>query len=214
MNHADKELIKARWLQQISDERAAGRKVEQQSRPEVTDEFRSLSNEDKFAAAFTPGTHTYNPRHAVANESPWDAALRLAEPTQTADDDVTAAPADPLPVNESRARQTAMAASADDLFDTLAQRLQATPEAVTPSPDTDLRRLYRNLPGDARQRIADAIQASDYGLPGYFTARGFGDDYTAVLIGAALARRLDDARRLDPSVTPAALLDAMAGTAS
>ena len=217
MNNRDKELNRARFIQQIANNRAASLAAEQQARPVVTDEQREMRAEDRFKAAFQPKGHTYRESASGPRMSPWEAMLAGA-----ADDDVpsppTAEPApaapQPAPPQETRARQIELAGSAEDLFQRLEQRLQTTAEAVELPPDARLRRALRELPGSAREALAKRIEEQDYGLEGYFDSRGFNHDYRAVLVGSALARRFQDAQRLDPSLTPEAMLQAMTGQES
>jgi hypothetical protein len=103
--------------------------------------------------------------------------------------------------------------SAEELFDAMAQRLSATVEISELPPDVQLRRAFRELPGGQREAIAKLIEAQDFGLPGYFDSRNFGPDYVAVLVSSALARRFADAQRLQPDLSPAALLEQITAAA-
>jgi hypothetical protein len=93
-------------------------------------------------------------------------------------------------------------------------RLRATVEITELPADVQLRRAFRDLPGGQREAIAKLIEAQDFGLPGYFDSRNFGEDYVSVLVSSALARRFADAARLQPDLSPAQLLEQISAAAT
>jgi hypothetical protein len=210
MRDLDKQLAYARMSRDISDRRQAEQAAAAQSGPEVTAEQREMRTGDLFRETF--GHKRIEPQAPGPDrpqDRPWDAALRLA------DDDTPAppeAPEQPLPVvltppEETRARQSSL--SAEDLFAAMEQRLSITPEAATLPPEVAARRAFRELPGPDRDRLAALVEQQDYGMVGYFDGRNLPDDYRAFLVGSALAKRLQDARRLQPDLSPDALVRAM-----
>lgn len=215
----DPRYAKARFVADLQARRDAQLAAERQAAPQATEEQRTGKVSDLFAEAFQPRPATIRPREDRPVESPWDSALRLGQdddaprPPQ-ADPEPVAPPAPvvtPVPPEETRARQTQ---TAEDLFSALEQRLTATPEAVAVGPDVQLRRLFRELPGAQREALAAKVEAEDFGLSGYFSARNFGPDYVSVLVGHSLAKRYADAVRLQPDLDPAALLQQMLGKAT
>lgn len=210
----------ARMVQQVAENRAASLAAEQQAAPTTTAEQMEMPTSELFRQQFG---HQREPRRWEREEhppeSPWDGLLRYG-----ADDDAPRPPepatvpqlapppaSEPeTPAQETRARQTG---SADELFATLEAKLSATAEAVTLAPDVQLRRAFRDLPGGQREQIAKLIEREDYGLPGYFDGRNFGEDYRAVLVGSALGKRFADAQRLQPDLSPAELLRQIAEVA-
>jgi len=214
MNNRDKEINRARFIQQIANNRAASLAAEQQARPVVTDEQRATGTDGLFRDAFQPKPAGYRESVSGPRMSPWEAMLQ--------DDDVPSppttepAPAAPqaAPPQETRTRQIELAGSAEDLFARLEQRLQTTAEAVELPPDARLRRAFRELPGSVREALESKVQREDFGMSDYFDGRGFDLDYRAVLVGSALARRFQDAQRLQPDLTPEGMLQAMTGQES
>lgn len=217
MSSREKRAAFAAMVQQQHERRQAQYTAEREAAATVKPEDQERRLGDLFRDAFVPSNEPVRyERQEHHRQNVWDNALHLAS-----DDDVPSPPVappavvpDPLPPEETRARQIAIVGSADDLFTAMEQRLSTTPEAVQPSPDALLRRAFRELPGAQREALAAIVEAEDYALPGYFASRGFGDDYAAVLVGTALARRFSDAARLDPTITPAAMLQAMLSQAS
>jgi hypothetical protein len=219
-SNADKAAALAGMLQQHSTRRAASIAAELAAVPAATAEHQEMKLSDLFSEQFAKPTETrhWGDRGTVSQESPWDAALRLA----ATDDDVPSRPAaDPeprpavaeqLPPQETRARQLG---TAEDLFQAMEQRLQPAAVEITELPaDVQLRRAFRELPGGQREAIAKLIEAQDFGLPGYFDSRNFGEDYVSVLVSSALARRFADAARLQPDLSPAQLLEQISAAAT
>lgn len=217
MNNSQKQRARAEWIQQIHDRREQKFAAERAAEPGVSDELREARSEDRFREAFKdPKGHSYTPRDAQPRANTWDTALGLGRDDDTpgepqADPEPVAAPA-LMPAMETRARQEAMTAEA--LFQQMESRMQATPEVVSVSPEVTLRRAFRELPGAQREALAAKVEAEDFGLSGYFAARNFSDDYRAVLVGHSLAKRYADAVRLQPDLSPDALLQQMLGTAT
>lgn len=216
MSNIEKQAAFAQMTQAIHDRRQAEQSASAQSLQPVTAEQHEMKNSELFHQSFghkritEPAARVEHPR-----ENTWDRALRLA----ATDDDAprppetTDVPAMPVvvtpPPEETRARQTSL--SAADLFAQMEQRLTVTPEATTLPPEVAARRAYRELPGADRERLAALIQEQDYGMAGYFDGRNLPEDYRAFLVGSALAKRLQDARRLQPELSPGDLLRAMLG---
>lgn len=100
------------------------------------------------------------------------------------------------------------------MFAEIERAMAHTPEAQALPADVQLRRQFRALPGSQREAIAKLIESQDYALTGYFDGRNFSEDYRATLVGSALARRLADAQRLQPDLSPAALLEQIAAAAA
>lgn len=214
----DARYAKARFVQDLHARRDAQLAAEREAAPRVTEDQRTMRNSDLFRETFTPGTHTCTPRETGPRETAWDHAARILggdddAPRPPQADTVPAPVAAPIaPPMETRTRQEAI--SAEALFEQMQARLAATPEAVSLPPETLLRRAYRELPGAQRDALAAKVEAEDFGLAGYFTARNFGQDYVSVLVGHSLAKRYADAVRLQPGLSPADLLQQMIGTES
>jgi hypothetical protein len=215
MSNIEKQAAFAQMTQAIHERRQATHAAETQSLPPVTAEQHEMKNSELFRQSFghkkitEPAARVEHPK-----ENTWDRALRLAvtdddapRPPETTD--VPALPVVLTPPEETRARQTGL--SAADLFQAMEQRLTVTPEATPVPPEVAARRAYRELPGADRERLAAIIQEQDYGMPGYFDGRNLPEDYRAFLVGSALAKRLQDARRLQPELSPSDLLRAMLG---
>lgn len=210
----DPRYAKARFVKDLQARRDAQLAAERQAAPQATDADREARLSDAFRAAFQPKAAAVRPRVEHPRESVWDSALRLGQ-----DDDAPRPPqVDPEPVapevppEETRARQQSI--TAEDLFASLEQRLQATPEAVELPPEVRLRRAFRELPGAQREALAAKVEAEDYGMRSYFSARGLSADYVSVLVGHSLAKRYADAVRLQPDLSPDALLQAMLNQAT
>lgn len=208
---------KARFVQDLHARRDAQLAAERESAPRVTEDQRAMRNSDLFRETFKPGTHTCTPRETGPRETAWDHAARILggdddAPRPPQADAVHAPVAPPVPPEETRTRQEAI--SAESLFEQMQARLAATPEAVSLPPETLLRRAYRELPGAQRDALAAKVEAEDFGLAGYFSARNFGPDYVSVLVGHGLAQRYADAVRLQPGLSPADLLQQMLGPAN
>jgi hypothetical protein len=178
---------------------------------------------DLFAEAFTGTRQEPDPgpgprRWESPQQRPWDAALALAadddapRPPGPAGEPAPAAvpPVPPVVDDSPQARRM----SADEVFQEMEQRLTATVEVTELPPDVQLRRAFRDLPGGQREAIAKLIESEDFGLPGYFDSRNFGPDYVATLVASALARRFADAARLQPDLSPAALLEQITAAAN
>lgn len=212
MRDTEKQIAYAQMAKGINDRRQAEQSAAAQSGPEVTAEQREMRTPELFHDAF--GGKRIEPQVPGPDrpqERPWDAALRLA------DDDTPQppeAPEQPLPVvitppEETRARQSSL--SAEDLFAAMQARLSITPEQASIPPEVAARRAFRELPGADRDRLTALIEQQDYGMAGYFDGRNMPDDYRAFLVGSALAKRLQDARRLQPDMGAADLVRAMLG---
>jgi hypothetical protein len=218
-SNSDKAAALAGLMQQHASRRAAAIAAEQAAVQPASTDQQNMKTSELFADAFARQSEVkHYGRDAAPVERPWDAALRLA----AADDDVPTRPAaDPepgpagaeqlAPPQETRARQLG---SAEDLFQAMEQRLRATVEITELPADVQLRRAFRELPGGQREAIAKLIEAQDFGLPGYFDSRNFGEDYVSVLVSSALARRFADAARLQPDLSPAQLLEQIAAAAT
>jgi hypothetical protein len=218
-SNSEKAAALAGLLQQHTTRRAAEIAAEQAAIQPANTDQQSMKTSELFADAFARQSEVkHYGRDAAPTERPWDAALRLA----ATDDDVPTRPAaDPepgpagaeqlAPPQETRARQLG---SAEDLFQAMEQRLRATVEITELPPDVQLRRAFRELPGGQREAIAKLIEAQDFGLPGYFDSRNFGEDYVSVLVSSALARRFADAARLQPDLSPAQLLEQITAAAN
>jgi hypothetical protein len=180
-----------------------------------------MRSSDLFKQAFTgtrqqPDAGPGERRWDAPQQRPWDAALRLG-----ADDD---APRPPGPAGEPAPAPAvppvvepspqARRLSADEVFAEIERAMAHTPEAQALPADVQLRRQFRALPGSQREAIAKLIESQDYALTGYFDGRNFSEDYRATLVGSALARRLADAQRLQPDLSPAALLEQIAAAAA
>lgn len=112
----------------------------------------------------------------------------------------------PVAAGDDRKRLPEAAAS---LFDALEQRLQAPPAATAaPSPDAALRQALQGLPDADRARVEAMVQRENY-HDGYYDQRQFSPSFRSILTADALAQRLADARRLDPSITPDVLVARM-----
>ena len=113
------------------------------------------------------------------------------------------APAEPEPPESAAAPPATPPDPFADLFAAMKEQLDLFSSPPPPSPEAQLRNLWRTLPDDDRQAVARHLEASDY-APDYFS--GLDPDWAAVLTGDALCRRLEDARRLQPEMAPATLL--------
>jgi hypothetical protein len=216
MPNSAKAAAFAAFTEQMSQDRAARIAREVSAVQPAAAEQQTTRLPDLFADAFGHQSEVkHYAREATAPERPWDRALALA-----ADDDAPRppgpagepAPAAVPPVAEPSPQARRMG-SAEELFDEMEQRLSATVEVTELPPDVQLRRAFRELPGGQREAIAKLIEAQDFGLPGYFDSRNFGPDYVAVLVSSALARRFADAQRLQPDLSPAALLEQITAAA-
>ena len=219
-SNSDKAAALAGLMQQHTTRRAAAIAAEQAAVQPASTDQQNMKTSELFADAFARQSEVkHYGRDAAPVERPWDAALRLA----ATDDDVPTRPAaDPepgpagaeqlAPPQETRARQLG---SAEDLFQAMEQRLKPAAVEITELPaDVQLRRAFRELPGGQREAIAKLIEAQDFGLPGYFDSRNFGEDYVSVLVSSALARRFADAARLQPDLSPAQLLEQITAAAN
>lgn len=207
----EKRAAFAAMTQQRHDARQAQYNAERDAAATAQPEDQEKRLSDLFREAFVPSvepTRYDRPVHQM--ESVWDSALRLAD-----DDDAPAPPAPPLespppaapapiaaepPVEETRTRVL----SADELFAELSRQMATTPETVPLSGDVAVRQAFRELPGPQRIALERLVEAQDY-MEGYFAHRST-PDHTMVLVGSALARRYRDAVKLQPEVTPQALL--------
>lgn len=100
--------------------------------------------------------------------------------------------------------------STRELFERLEARVQAATAPLTPSPEAQVRRSFRELPGSQRDAIAARIEAEDFHR-GYFSKYADQPDYVATLVSAGLVRRFRDAQRLDANYQPGDLLRALWG---
>lgn len=155
----------------------------------------------------------FAPLERKGNEQPWSQAIShgrrtgVLAPEAPAEPELPEAPAEPSPAPTT----PAAAPPADppepitDLFAAMKEQLDLfasnTPQ---PSDAAQLRNLWRTLPDADRQAVAQHLEAADF-APGYF--RDLEADWAAVLTGDALVRRLEDARRLQPEIAPATLLE-------
>jgi hypothetical protein len=155
----------------------------------------------------------FSPLERTGNEQPWSQAIShgrrtgvLAPEAPAEPDPPPAPPAEPEPAPTT----PAAAPPADppepiaDLFAAMKEQLDLfATSAPQPSDAAQLRNLWRSLPDDDRQAVAQHLESADF-APGYF--RDLEADWAAVLTGDALVRRLEDARRLQPEIAPATLL--------
>lgn len=153
----------------------------------------------------------FSPLERAGNEQPWSQAIShgrrtgvLAPEAPIAPEPAPEAPAAPSPV-------TATPPPADppepiaDLFAAMKEQLDLfASNPPQPSDEAQLRNLWRTLPDIDRQAVAQHLETTDF-APGYF--RDLEADWAAVLTGDALVRRLEDARRLQPEIAPATLLE-------
>ena len=222
MNHdLERRIAIARMAEQSAQHRKDQRNAEQQQQiahHAVDGDIMTRHLGELFSDVFARPVPLPTPaaRPEIQQESPFAVEMRLAEldPEQRKNPPVPLQwqqatihlpePAVPPSPMEARAAE----ASPGDALAEVESRLSFIAEAVTPSPDVAVRRAYRDLPGEQRNFLTTRIEAEDF-MPGYFTARGFDQDYLSVLIGAALASRLKDAQRLDPGMTPDALLQTL-----
>lgn len=220
MRDIQKQAAFAAMTEQHHQARAAALAAEQARAGGATDEHREMRSSDLFKQAFTgtrqqPDAGPGERRWDAPQQRPWDAALRLG-----ADDD---APRPPGPAGEPAPAAVppvvepspqARRLSADEVFAEIERAMAHTPEAQALPADVQLRRQFRDLPGGQREAITRLIEAQDYALSGYFDGRNFSEDYRATLVGSALARRLADAQRLQPDLSPAALLEQITAAAA
>ncbi len=191
--------------------------------PEV-EAHQQLTTNNRFMAAFAnqdPATlvsrqsggpvesHPVTRTPAQSTEARFREAFgRRPEPPPAAAQEPQLEPA-PVAAADDRKRQQALPQAAADLFDNLQQRLTAAPATPEPSsPDVAMRRALQGLTGADRAQIEQQIQAEHF-HPGYFEQRGFSESFRQILSADALAQRLQDARRLDPSITPDVLVSRM-----
>lgn len=237
MSNTQKQAAKAAFTEQLAQARAAAIAREQAAVQPATADNQTERLGDLFKTAF--GSSRQQPdsgpgprRWDAPQERPWDRALALA-----ADDD---APRPPGPAGEQFGKGAPVSAdlrepgqaastpappvvepspqarrlSADEVFGQIEAAMAHTVEITELPADVQLRRAYRELPGGQREAIARLIEAQDFGLVDYFTSRNFGEDYRATLVASALARRFADAQRLQPDLSPAALLEQVAAAAA
>lgn len=229
------ELLRAA-AQQLN---AEGRAIDaQRKRPAMNDSqreaFNTLTTGNKFAAAFGKG----DPAQLVQDQP--DGPVATVEAATARFDDpigvmfadafsnprTAAVPAAPSAVEPDHPQggdglEAPPVAAPDDrkrlpeaiapLFDRLDAELGGAVAAPPTLPaDAVMRRLFRELPGAARVKVAAAIEEADFGMSNYFTAAGLSTDHVATLVADALARRLSDAQRLEPEMTAEQLLSRMA----
>ena len=221
MTNSAKATAFAAFTEQMAQDRAARIAREVSAVQPAAAEQQTTRLPDLFADAFG---HQSEPKHyareATAPERPWATALALA-----VDDDAPRPPGPagepapaavpPVPPVAEPSPQARRMGSAEDLFTEMEQRLQPPAVEISELPaDVQLRRAFRELPGGQREAIAKLIEAQDFGLPGYFDSRNFGEDYVSVLVSSALARRFADAARLQPDLSPAQLLEQIAAAAT
>lgn len=223
MPNTSKSAAFAAFTEQMAQDRAARIAKEQTTVQPAAAEQQTTRLPDLFADAFGSSRQQPDPgpgprRWEVPQQRPWDRALALA-----ADDD---APRPPGPAGEPAPAAVppvppvvepspqARRLSADEVFAEIEAAMSHTVEITELPPDVQLRRAYRELPGGQREAIARLIEAQDFGLVDYFTSRNFGEDYRATLVASALARRFADAQRLQPDLSPAALLEQVAAAAN
>ena len=222
MRDIQKQAAYAAMTEQRHQDRAAALAAEQARAGGATDDHREMRSSDLFKQAFTgtrqqPDAGPGERRWEAPQQRPWDAALSLVDddaprpPAPAAEPAPAAAPTAPPVVEPSpQARRL----SADEVFAEIERAMAHTPEAQALPADVQLRRQFRALPGSQREAITRLIEAQDYALSGYFDGRNFSEDYRATLVASALARRLADAQRLQPDLSPAALLEQVAAAAN
>jgi hypothetical protein len=213
-SNSEKSAALAGMMQDHTTRRTAAIAAELAAVPAATADHHTMPTGDLFSEVFARPTVTkhWGNRGAVPAESPWTDALRLAATDDDAPHPPESAPASAEPAPAPPPAETRV--RADDLFQQMESRLQATVEITDLPADVQLRRAYRELPGGQREAIAKLIEAQDFGLAGYFDSRNFGADYVAVLVGSALARRFADAQRLQPDLSPAQLLEQISAAAT
>jgi hypothetical protein len=180
----------------------------------------NASKADRFAAGFGGKAETaqptlldqllaYGERQAAQNTPmPAEAPAAAVEPSPQAR---RADESDASQGLQQAPEQLSLPMTTAGLFSQLEEKVATVTSAPVLPPDAQLRQAFRELPGSQRQAIAAAIEAQDFGFPGYLGK--YPPDYQAVLIGDALARRLADAQRLQPDVTVADLLAQMIAAA-
>jgi hypothetical protein len=159
----------------------------------------------------------FAPLPRKGDEAPWTQAIGHGQRTGVLPAPPPPAPAAPKPEipatpAEPAAEPLSPAPPATDPFaDLFAQFMEASNQTTPPpSPEAQLRNLWRTLPDDDRQAVARHLEAADF-AEGYFA--GLDADWAAVLTGDALTRRLEDARRLQPDLEPATLLQTILSAA-
>lgn len=215
----DIRLARALHVRKLHEERQARDAAIRQAAANLPEPDREMHLPDAFKQAFAARPSSPPPprEYGQPSQHPWDAVIAALGDDDTPRPPDGPAPAAaaasqpapaPLPPEETRARQVEL--SADSLFEAMAARLQPGPrEAVTLPPAQQLRRALRELPDAQRQALAATVEAQDYGIVGYFDSSGFGPDYRAVLVSSALARRYQDAQRLQPELSPTEMLQQM-----
>ena len=156
----------------------------------------------------------FAPLPRKGDEAPWTQAIGHgqrtgvlpAPPPPAPEPEIPATPAEPAAEPLSPAPP---ATPLEDLFNAMKEQLDLF-DAPQPSPEAVLRNAWRSLPDDDRQAVARHLEAADF-AEGYF--QDLEPDWASVLVGDALTRRLEDARRLQPDLEPATLLQTILSAA-
>lgn len=145
---------------------------------------------DLLAAAFTGPSDAESPDRAMPAE---------------AADPAPAPPADPEP--QKPADPAFLPATSAALFEQIGQRLEAVTAPPPVSTAGAIRQALQQISGADLEQLTARIEAEDYGMPGYLGR--YDPHYQRALLVAVIERRLADAQRLQPDLTPAALVEAM-----
>ena len=144
---------------------------------------------------------------AGAGELPWSAAVAYGQqigvlPTPAPPAAPSEAAAAPPETTEPPAPPSTPQ-PLDDLFSVMQQHLETFQAPSQPSDEALLRNAWRSLPDAERMAVQRLVESQDFAA-GYFA--GLQEDWAAVLTGDALVKRLEDARRLEPAITPQEML--------